>query len=69
MAYKINPQRCIKCGLCMTKCPQKAISGKEQKESDGLVLYITGIDAKRCNNCGVCVSEEYWCPAHAIGEA
>jgi ferredoxin len=70
MAYKINPKSCLKCGICIKKCPEGAIvSGTPIKESDGLLLYPTKIAAKKCTDCGVCVSEEYWCPAQAISQA
>jgi len=66
MSYRIT-EDCLKCGICITGCPSKAIvSDKTVKESDGLVLYSTRIDETNCTDCGVCVSEEYWCPAEAI---
>lgn len=67
MAYKINQKKCLKCGLCVTECPEKAIVvDKMVTESDGLTLYTVRIDTKKCTNCGVCVSYEWWCPAKAI---
>ena len=45
---------CNNCGLCISKCPNKAIYyGK-----NGI-----SIDSKKCNNCLVCVD---FCPMHAI---
>ena len=67
MAYKINPKKCLKCGLCVTQCPDKAIVVDEKiTESDGLTLYKTRIDVKKCTECGACFSHEWWCPAKAI---
>jgi len=70
VAYKINAKKCLKCGLCVTQCPEKAIvvDGKET-QFDGLVVYTTRIDAQKCTDCGVCVSFEWWCPAKAIAKA
>jgi ferredoxin len=70
MAYKINTRKCLKCGLCVTQCPEKAIvADKKETQFDGLVLYTTRIDPKKCTDCGVCVSFEWWCPAKAISKA
>ena len=67
MAYKINPKKCLKCGLCVTQCPEKAIGVIDKvKESDGLILYTTRIDPKKCTACDACFSFEWWCPAKAI---
>ena len=69
LAYKINTDKCLKCGVCVTECPEKAIIIDEKiEESDGLVLYVTRIDPAKCTDCGTCVSYEYWCPAQAIAE-
>lgn len=70
MAYKINAKACLKCGICVKGCPEGAIiAGKPIVEYDGLILYPVHIDPKKCTDCGVCVSEEYWCPAQAIVKA
>ena len=67
MAYKINTRKCLKCGLCVTQCPEKAVVvDKKLTEADGLILYTTRIDTKRCTECEVCFSFEWWCPAKAI---
>lgn len=69
MAYKIDTAKCLKCGLCVTGCPDKAIVvDKTVTESDGLTLYTTRIDVKKCTDCAVCVSHEWWCPAKAISK-
>jgi len=36
---------------------------------DGLLLQPVRIDPRVCNDCGVCVSEAYWCPGQAIVRA
>lgn len=69
-AYTILEQKCLKCGLCVTRCPTSAIVAEDRvTEPDGLVRYTTRIDGAKCTACGVCVSEEWWCPAQAIGKA
>jgi ferredoxin len=70
MAYKINTLRCLKCGVCLPKCPQSAIIADAPiRENDGTVLQPTHIDPRKCNDCAICVSEEFWCPAQAISKA
>jgi ferredoxin len=67
MVYKIDPKKCLKCALCVSQCPEKAISVvKTTKEPDGLTLYTTHIDTKKCTSCDACFSHEWWCPAKAI---
>jgi ferredoxin len=67
MIYKIDTKKCLKCGLCVTQCPEKAIRVVNKfTESDGLTLYTTRIDMKKCTGCDVCFSHEWWCPAKAI---
>jgi formate hydrogenlyase subunit 6/NADH:ubiquinone oxidoreductase subunit I len=67
VAYKINTDKCLQCGLCVTQCPEKAIVVDEKvAEPDGLILYTTRVDQDRCTECGVCHSHEWWCPAKAI---
>jgi ferredoxin len=66
VAYKVT-EACLKCGVCIPGCPEGAIiAGEQIVESDGLVLQPVSIDPEKCTDCGVCVSEEWWCPAQAI---
>lgn len=65
VAYLITSD-CLQCGYCVERCPQGAIVAYEKVYQDGLVLQPVAIDQSRCTQCGVCVSEEYWCPAQAI---
>ncbi len=70
MAYKINAKKCLKCGLCVTQCPEKAIVVVNKvTEDDGLTLYTVKIDPKKCTGCDACFSHEWWCPAKAISKA
>ena len=67
MAYKINTEKCLRCGLCVVDCPENAIVVDEKvTEPDGLILYTTRIDTDKCTECGTCQSHEWWCPAKAI---
>lgn len=53
---------CKGCGLCIEKCPQRAISFSPKD----LGVYSTPtveIDLKKCNLCGLC---EIACPDSAI---
>jgi ferredoxin len=68
VAYKITGD-CLKCGVCISKCPEGAIIAGEQIEAEGLILQPVSIDPEKCTDCGVCVSQEYWCPAQAIIKA
>jgi ferredoxin len=68
MAYKIDTNECLKCGVCLIQeCPTGAfVEDNRVVEKDGLVLHTVHIDASLCNDCGVCQSQDYWCPAQAI---
>jgi ferredoxin len=65
VAYKITAL-CLKCGTCVTKCPAKAIIPGNKLQVDDLILQPVHIDPQKCTDCGVCLSEEYWCPGQAI---
>ena len=54
MAYKINADACVKCGVCADTCPLGIIS-------EGDESYV--IDADSCVECGSCAAE---CPNEAI---
>jgi NAD-dependent dihydropyrimidine dehydrogenase PreA subunit len=65
MAYKVTSD-CLQCGYCISRCPQKAFIPSKPIEREGVKLQPVHIDAKICNDCGICVSTEYWCPAEAV---
>ncbi len=71
VAHKINEKECLKCGLCVSKCPEGAIIEDNVSYSEGLVLHNTRIDPDKCIDCGICEKaddEEYFCPAEAINK-
>ena len=57
MAYKIDTDNCVGCGLCKDNGPVEAI------EADGDKFKI---DAEKCVDCGSCAGN---CPNSAIASA
>ena len=49
-------EKCILCGICVSACPQKALSIDEEKE---MVL----VDRDKCDGCMLCVKK---CPSSAL---
>lgn len=49
ISYKIDPDKCRKCGLCSRNCPVGAITGVVGKEA-------FHIDSSKCIKCGTCMS-------------
>ena len=54
MAYKINPDVCVKCGVCKENCPVECIKEVDDKMT---------INPDECVDCGTC---EGVCPVSAI---
>jgi ferredoxin len=47
ITYHINEENCTGCGVCLTNCPQEAITGEKKKP------HL--IDQNKCEKCGVCI--------------
>jgi ferredoxin len=65
MPYKVT-DKCLNCGYCIERCPEGAIIADEKIDFERWTLQPVHIDQDLCTDCGVCVSEEWWCPAQAI---
>lgn len=51
----IDQEKCIACGLCISYCPEEAISRGEENKAE--------IDYRFCKGCGICANE---CPSKVI---
>ena len=51
----IDHENCVACGLCISYCPEEAISRREDNKAE--------IDYRFCKGCGICA---YECPQKAI---
>jgi len=56
---EIDEEKCIKCGLCVKKCPMKALEIVGEKKEDKKLKFTPEL----CLGCGVCVHK---CPKDAI---
>ena len=71
MPHKIDEKECIKCGVCVSKCPEGAIT-EVVGHVDGFEIHDTSIGPDKCNDCGICEQagdEGYFCPTEAIVRA
>ena len=53
---EVDSAACVKCGVCISRCPFGAFSRESEQEA-------VAFDAARCFGCGLCVST---CPSGAI---
>ena len=49
ITYRIDPDICTGCGVCMRECPHEAIRGEKKQAHE--------IDLELCQKCGICRSE------------
>ena len=71
MTHKIIEKACLKCGVCVSKCPQGAIT-EVVTQKERLVVHNTKVNPAKCNDCGICEAagdDGYFCPAEAIKKA
>jgi 2-oxoglutarate ferredoxin oxidoreductase subunit delta len=61
-SWEIYPEICKSCGICIAKCPVKALSFDEENSSY-LGTPTIKCDITRCISCGTCVEV---CPDCAI---
>jgi len=54
MSWKLNRKTCLRCGACVSVCPETALDLKES----GLIN-----DEKKCTLCGICAKV---CPSKCI---
>ena len=55
MVSTVNNEKCLRCGGCVSVCPQACIDLHEVKGIQ--------INKLKCNSCGICVT---FCPAKAL---
>lgn len=71
MAHKIDRKVCVRCGICVSKCPENAIIDSVSYH-DGLIVHNTRVAVNKCNDCGVCEQADdaaYFCPVEAFVKA
>ncbi|MDO8634657.1 MAG: 4Fe-4S binding protein [Dehalococcoidia bacterium] len=49
----ILSEKCVGCGLCVTVCPEEALS----------VWALAAVDRQKCTDCLICVD---YCPVEAL---
>ncbi len=55
---KIREEKCVSCGMCIRKCPEKAIAYNKNLNAQ--------IDYKKCIGCGQCVASCHYGAASAV---
>ena len=64
VSYRINPDLCVACGLCIKNCPSDAIRFEEKvDESTNKAIKKAVIDVTKCVHCGRCFEV---CPKDAV---
>ena len=63
---EVDPDFCDGCALCVDVCPYHAITLLEEKDSDGVIHKLIGINKAHCNGCGLCQAT---CPKRGVSVA
>lgn len=67
MTIRINEERCVKCGLCVTQCQYDVFAGEgEYRVGQSKVYEAITLDNDNCTDCGECTDYQFWCPAEAV---
>ena len=61
--YKVIPELCTGCGLCVKDCPYKAITLDLKSPKDSIIETKADIDQEKCVKCGHCFAI---CPFRSI---
>jgi NAD-dependent dihydropyrimidine dehydrogenase PreA subunit len=61
---EIEPSTCKACGLCVERCPMKALSLQPHPEARNRTGQAPTLEPDRCLGCGVCV---FKCPSASLG--
>ncbi|MCI8474026.1 MAG: 4Fe-4S binding protein [Oscillospiraceae bacterium] len=61
LELKLQTERCKSCGLCVTACPQGALSIGSSSNSAG--YKCVALDKKKCITCGICYTA---CPDYVF---
>ncbi|MBI5582463.1 MAG: 4Fe-4S binding protein, partial [Deltaproteobacteria bacterium] len=61
---EIEPSTCKACGLCVERCPMKALSLQPHPEAQNKTGQAPALDPERCLGCGVCA---FKCPTASLG--
>jgi electron transport complex protein RnfB len=61
---EIDPRTCQACGLCVKRCPMKALELVPSQKARNKLGKVSTLKEGQCIGCGVCV---YKCPTQSLG--
>ena len=59
----VHEETCKGCGLCVDRCPMKAMGIETSQKADNKLGKFAVLDPQRCIGCGVCVHK---CPTNSL---